>query len=158
MFGLMKQPSRGAAENMTPVKGQRLGAASAGASRGSIDVHTTSLVALAASAFPPINGRTMASVERHFRLEPSQKPALRRLIADSFQSPPQSGAVIRNFKRRTSARYDDSYRLFTSLCALARASEAYDAVTMRNIIAAGKSLGLKQGAILSAVQKAGLTA
>lgn len=158
MFGLMKQPPRGAAEDLTPVKGRRLGAASAGARSGAIDAYTSSLVALAASALPPINGRTMASLERYFRLEPSQKPALRRLIADSFQSPPQSGAVIRSFKRSTSARHDDCHRLFAGLCALARSVEAYDAVTMRNIAAAGKALGLKQDAVLSAVKRAGLAA
>jgi len=53
-------------------------------SHDSIDAATTALVQLSAAALPRMSGAVMTGLERALKIEPQQKPALRKFIADSY--------------------------------------------------------------------------
>ncbi len=159
MFGLMKEATAGAsASDLRRVKNNALGSSSARPGRDTVDASTTALVKCSAFAFGGMSGKVLAGVERAFKLEPNQRPVLRRLIVDSFTDVPVLKTVIAQYKQTQNPRHDEAHRLVTRLCQIARECDQYDARVIQKLIKIAKALGLSQGEILSVMQKARLTA
>lgn len=155
MFGLMKQKS--GQDDMGRVKGAVLGAMRATA-QDIIDPQTNVMVKFCAYAFPQVSGVIMSSMERSFRIEPQQKPELRKYIADSFLTPPSLNQAARNFKRQLGGGHSDAHRAISQLCAIARSADRIARADLDRIIKLAKALGLTQGEILQLFQRARLTA
>ena len=155
MFGLMKQ--RSGQDDVRRVKGSVLGAMRATA-RDVIDPQTDVMVKFCAFAFPQVSGVTMSSMERSFRIEPQQKPELRKYIADSFLRPPSLNEAVRSFKRQLGGGHSDAHRTISKLCAIARSADRIARADLDRIIKLAKALGLTQGEILQIFQRARLTA
>ncbi len=160
MFGLMKQASGG--NDLRRVKNNALGSSSASNStrHGSdtVDASTTALVKCSAIAFAGMSGKTLAGIERAFKIEPNQRPVLRRLIVDSFADVPVLKTVVAEYKRAQNPRHDEAHRLVTRLYQIARECDQYDARAVQKLIKIAKTLGLNQDEILLVMQKARLTA
>lgn len=124
----------------------------------SIDPATSALVQLCACALPQMSGAVMTGLERVLKIEPRQKPALRKFIADSYGASASVDAVVRNYKRSTNPRHDDCYRLASRLCDVAREAGRTDSSSISNIISAAKALGLNKDEVLTVLQKARLAA
>lgn len=156
MFGLMKS-ARSNAGDMNAVKGSVLGAHIGRRSEG-VDPAASALVQLSAAALPKMSGAMMTALERVLKMEPRQKPALRKFIADSYAAAPTINSAVRSYKRSHAPRHDDCYRLAAQLCDVARQAGRADSRSISQIIAAAKSLGLTQPEVLQILQKARLTA
>lgn len=154
MFGLMKEAQGG--PDMSRVSGSVLGTAVATQTRG-LDAMSMALAQLSAYALPQISGVTMTALERVLRIEPHQKPELRKFITDSYAQPVSLNSAVRSFKRK-SQHHDDGYRLALSLCHVAREAGRCDTGSIDRVIKAAKSLGLSKDEVLGVLQKARLTA
>ena len=155
MFGLMKQ-SQSSNGDMSPVKGSVLGSRLR-SSHDSIDATTTALVQLSAAALPRMSGAVMTGLERALKIEPQQKPALRKFIADSYATPRSIASTVRRYKRAANPRHDEAYRLAAKLCDVAREAQRSDKESVSHIISAAKALGLSKSEVLAMLQKARLT-
>jgi len=156
MFGLMKQ-SKSMSGDVSSVKGSVLGSSFITGAE-TINPVMTALVQLCACVLPQMSGATMTGLERALKMEPRQKPALRKFIADSYSAPSSMGTVVRRYKRAASPSHDDCYRLAASLCTVSREAGRADSRSVANVIGAAKALGLNQDEVLSVLQKARLTA
>lgn len=141
---------------MSRVSGSALGA-SAATQTGGLNAMSMALAQLSAFAMPQINGITMTAIERVLRIDPHQKPELRKFITDSYAQPVSLKSAVRSFKRK-SQRHDDSYRLALSLCHVVREAGRCDRDSIDRVIKAAKSLGLSKDEVLGVLQKARLTA
>ena len=142
---------------MGRVKGAVLGTMRVTA-RDVIDPQTDVVVKFCAYAFPQVSGVMMSTLERSFRIEPQQKPELRKYIADSFLTPPSLNEAVRSFKRQLGGSHSAAHRVISQLCAVARGADRVERADLDRIIRLAKALGLTQGEILQLFQRARLAA
>lgn len=156
MFGLMKH-SNSQSGDTSRVKGSILGSTQLGGA-DKIDPAAAALVQLCAAALPQMSGAVMTGLERALKIEPRQKPALRKFIADSYSAPQSAASTLRRYKRAASPRRDDYYRLAARLCEVAKEAQRTDSATLSKLINTAKAMGLSKDEVLSLLQKARLTA
>ncbi len=156
MFGLMKN-IKSAHHDAPSAKGSVLGSCLSG-NRVALDPAVTALVQLSAAALPQMSGTIMTGLERALKIEPQQKPALRKFIADSYAAPQSIASTVRGYKRAATPRHHDNYRLAAQLCDVAREGQRNDSESLVRIINAAKALGLSKSEVLTVLQKARLTA
>jgi len=142
---------------MSRVKGAVLGAMRATA-RDTIDPQTDVMVKFCAYAFPHVSGVMMSTMERSFRIEPQQKPELRKYIADSFLTPPSLNEAVRSFKRQLGSGHSAAHKVISQLCVIARGADRIERADLDRIIKIAKALGLTQDEILQIFQRARLAA
>jgi hypothetical protein len=162
MFKLMKQITETAAD-FRPAKGAVLGTGSGGRGMNKIDAPSRLLIGFCAYAFGELDGRILIALERHFKIAPNDKPALRKYISDRFDNPPSLAANISQFRSafKGGARagtYHQSCVLMSSLCKISHSSGYSGRDTLQKLIAAGKALALPQDEILEIFTKTGLAA
>ena len=155
MFGLMKQ--RSGQDDVSRAKGSVLGAMRTTA-RDRIDPQTDVMVKFCAYAFSQVSGVILSTMERSFRIEPQQKPELRKYIADSFLAPPSLNDAVRDFKRKLGGSHSEAYRAVLQLCTMTRAADCVGRGNLDRIIKLAKALGLTQDEILQIFQRTQLTA
>jgi len=158
----MKQV-KGAAADLRPIKGAVLGARSARGQNEAVNVPSQVLVGLSAFAFGELNGRILIGLERHFKIEPTAKPALRKFISDSFARPPSLAASKRQLQRFLNAspnmsRHHQAHVMMNGLCSVARGSGLTGRETIAKLIEIGKALELTQDEMLEIFRKTGLAA
>lgn len=162
MFKLMKQV-RGGDVNLQAIKGRVLGTGQAKNSSGCVDGASEAVIGLCAYAFGELNGRILLSLERHFKIAPNNKPALRKLISDTFENPPRlkvSLSVIKKSRQRAgiSSPHNDAHFLMNNLCAIAYESGNNGRGVLKSLIDIGKRAGLSQDEILVIFRKTRLAA